>query len=61
MHFRIWNYDEPHANPLKQRRGNSFIEEKGKLGEAVANKKAIGGNWELEVLLFNCQVVSDFL
>ena len=38
MQFRICNYDEPHANPLKQRRGKSFIEEKGKLGGAVVNK-----------------------
>lgn len=34
---------------VKQRRGNSFIEEKGKLGGAVVNKKSIGGNWEVEV------------
>ena len=61
MQFRICNCDEPHVNPLKQRRGNSFIEEKGKLGEAVVNKKAIGGNWELEILLFSCQVMSNLL
>jgi len=34
---------------VKQRRGNCFIEEKGKLGGAVVNKKSIGGNWEVEV------------
>lgn len=30
-------------------KGSSLIEEKGKLGEAVINKKSIGGNWEFEV------------
>ena len=28
------NWDESHINLVKQRRGNSFIEEKGKLGGA---------------------------
>ena len=30
-------------------RGNTFIEEKGRLGGAVINKKPFGGNWEFEV------------
>lgn len=30
-------------------KGSSLIEEKGKLGQAVINKKSIGGNWEFEV------------
>lgn len=30
-------------------KGSSFIEEKGKLGQAVINKKSIGGNCEFEV------------
>ena len=34
---------------VKQGRENSFIEEDGKLGEAVVNKRPIGGNWEFEV------------
>lgn len=28
------------------------LEEKGKLGGAVTNKKSIGGNWELEIEQF---------
>ena len=30
-------------------RGNTFIEEKGRLGGAVIKKKSFGGNWELRV------------
>lgn len=30
-------------------RGNTFIEEKGRLGGAVIKKKSFGGNWEFEV------------
>ena len=29
-------------------RGNTFLEEKGRLGGAVINKKSFGGNWEFE-------------
>ena len=36
----------PQSRLVKQR-GDGFIE-KGKLGEAVVNKKSIGGNWEIE-------------
>lgn len=43
MQSRTCNCGEPHASPVKKRRGNSFIE-KGKLGEAVINKKSTGGN-----------------
>ena len=50
LQLRTCNYDEPLASPVKQRRGNSFIEEKGKLGAAVVNKKSIGGNWEFKAL-----------
>lgn len=38
------NYGEPHASPLKQRKGKLKEE---RLGGAVTNK-SIAGNWELE-------------
>ena len=49
MQLRTHNYGEPHASPVKKKKGDSFIEEKGKLGGAVKNKKSIGGNWDFEV------------
>ena len=44
LQIRAYDYGEPHACLVKQRRGNSFIEEKGKLGGAVINKMSIGAN-----------------
>ena len=49
MEFGTCNYGEPHTRPVKERKGNSFIKEKGNLGKAVKNKKSIGGNWEFKV------------
>ena len=47
--FGTRNYGELHASPVKQWGGNSFIEEKEKLGGPVINKMSIGGNWEFKV------------
>ena len=44
LYFRMYNYGKPHASPAKQRRRNSLIEEKGKLGEALMKKKSTEGN-----------------
>ena len=52
MQFRTCNYGEIWASPgdpVKKRRRNSFLEETGKLGEAVTNKKSTGRNWGFEV------------
>ena len=43
LQFGACNYGKPHASPVKQRKRNFFIEEKGKLGGSVINKKSIGG------------------
>lgn len=40
LQLRTGNYGKPHASPVKQRRGNSFIEEEGEMGGAVINKKS---------------------
>lgn len=59
--FGTYNCVKPHANLIKQRKGNSFIEERGKLGGAVIEKKkkSIGRNWEFEVWwLFTGSVVT---
>ena len=44
VQFRTCDYGKPQASPIKQKRENSFIEEKEKFGGAVRNKKSIGGN-----------------
>ena len=54
MQFRTCISDKPRASPLEQRRENSFIKEKGKLGGAVINEKCTGGKWEFEVVAFHC-------
>ena len=39
MQFGTYNCVKPHASLIKQRKGNSFIEERGKLGGAVIGEK----------------------
>lgn len=49
LQFGTCTYGKPPASPIKQRKGNSFIEEEGRLREAIRNKMSIGGNWEFEI------------
>ena len=39
LQFGTYNCVKPHASLIKQRKGNSFIEERGKLGGAVIGEK----------------------